>query len=201
MAGNKSDYKKVMYVHSEMVAARHWAPSTRPDDLDSVMLSLKHKDGGCKWEFEVELMRLGGKGAMRVKLFSDSWIAIKEAPEAFEVFAEFQDKHDGDDTPRWPLLLKALEKAGWERFVAPEKEAAPPTICQSCGLDHSGRWKLENENDMKSRISRMFKADPTVNECDVSTDLNVSLRTAARLVDELIAEGRLAPTPSSLDRK
>jgi hypothetical protein len=127
---------KKMYVYSEMEAAGVWLPISagRQDRLDEILLSLAHKDGGCKWEFGIELILLQTeKCAMRLRMFSDAWQALKQAPEIFEVISEFSRPSGEDDRKVWPRLITALQFAGWKKVKPEPREIPNPPVCHACG--------------------------------------------------------------------
>ncbi len=132
--GKSAKPRKRMFVHSEMVAAGVWANVNKPDMLDEIFLSLGYKEGGCEWEFGIELRLLqGNHAAMLVRIFSDSWRAFKEAPEIFAVLTKFAKPSSADDRETWPKLIEALDAAGWKKEKPEPRELPKPPVCHACG--------------------------------------------------------------------
>ena len=130
----KKDLVKRMFIFSEMVEAGVWAYVNKPDILDEILLSLGRKEGGCVWEFGIELRLLqGNHAAMVTRAFSDSWQAFKDAPEIFEVLTKFAQPSSNDDREAWPKLIEALDKAGWKKEKPEPRELPKPLVCEKCG--------------------------------------------------------------------
>ena len=63
--------------------------ATMPDEYDSLMISASSDDGrGVAWEFNLADYRLGGRPALQVGMFYDSWPAFVQVPELFAALAE-----------------------------------------------------------------------------------------------------------------
>jgi hypothetical protein len=120
-----------LFVASEMEAAAVWGNIRRPEALDELLLSVK---GG--WEFGIELVKLmDNKAHLRLKMYSDSWKALTDAPEIFQVLARFDRQHERDRDERevWLELIAALEEVGLKRQKPEPREMPKPVVCQSCG--------------------------------------------------------------------
>lgn len=126
---------KKMYVHSEMIAARQWVRPNDPDELDEITLSLGAKEGGCYWEFSINLERLSGRPTMNLKMWDDSWEAFREAPEVFEILRKYKDESTHrDDSTVWLKMIEDLEKAGWKHIKPePRKVTKEELACPTCG--------------------------------------------------------------------
>lgn len=131
---SNTEYVKKLYVHSEMEAARVWIKDPRPDHLNEILLSFAHPEGGGKWECGIHLIKLGeNRTAMKLWVFTDSWMVFEDAPEVFKVLGKFaRASNEHDDREEWPKLIAALEKVGWTR-VKPEPRLVKPATCHACG--------------------------------------------------------------------
>lgn len=124
---------KTLSIQSEHVAAGRWMAPSDPHDLDRIMLTNEAKGGGCYWEFSILLEQLGGKATMCVKMWNDSWIAFKEAPEVFKLLKKYHQPSGVDDSASWPKLIKDLEKAGWKHEKPEPIEKLVKHKCHACG--------------------------------------------------------------------
>lgn len=120
---------KRLFVASEMEGAGIWANVRKPDALDEILLSVKGH-----WEFSIELIKLmDNEGHLRLKMFSDSWRALTEAPEVFKVLSGFHSKGERDGRLVWPELIRALEGVGWQKQKPEPREMPKPPVCAACG--------------------------------------------------------------------
>jgi hypothetical protein len=124
---------KTLLIQSEHVQAGRWIPPSDPKDLDRIMLTNKAKGGGCYWEFSILLEQLSGKATMCVKMWNDSWIAFKEAPEVFEILEKYHREDHVDDSASWPKLIEDLKKAGWKHEKPEPVESRIKHKCPACG--------------------------------------------------------------------
>lgn len=89
--------------------------------------------GGCEYEFSVMIERVGGRAALTLRLFNDSWKAFTDCPEVFNILARLHDDGRRGATKKdFDFLCGELERAGWRRHRPTRKE---PEIrkCESCG--------------------------------------------------------------------
>lgn len=122
-----------LYVTSEMIAAGRWPVHQDRDMLDELMFSYG-PEGDCEFEFSVELIRLDNhKGAMRLKVFDDSFRCFSETPEVFRILGDFNKQSGVDSVPYWESLIKALQGVGWVR-IKPEPKPKP-AACPTCGKE------------------------------------------------------------------
>jgi hypothetical protein len=86
----------VDYRYSYIVNHETWyAPLSDPVVYGQVqkriVISRDHNGGGCAWEFGVNAVDLGGREALRVEMFGDSWLAFADVPEFFIAMADMAD--------------------------------------------------------------------------------------------------------------
>lgn len=129
-----------LYVNSEHVEAGAWASDTHEGDpgfVDEVTLSYSKEENpvdGCDFEFTIQFHEWtgsGGKGAIKLKIWSDAFIALDSCPEVFDLLKEkYYNRHSGQKTIQdFRDLCDDLEKRGWTR-VHPEK--VEPKRCKEC---------------------------------------------------------------------
>lgn len=129
---------KYFYVYSEHVKANRYVPLSgdRIDEINFVVgagpqVSTKMED--CEYEFGLYLEKLGGRRTMKLRLFDDSFKALIECKEVWEILVKY---HTNDEAAEdiLELVAKDLVRARWKRIKPEPRETLPaPDRCHACG--------------------------------------------------------------------
>ena len=128
---------KKFLVNSEYVEAGVWSDLRKSNTLaDEIVLSYskeENPEGSCDYEFMIEYHSFQGSGgALRLGVFSDSFLAFDTCPEVFDLLKQnYYNRSSSKITHEDFLrLCDDLERIGWKR-QHPVSKPKPPR-CEKC---------------------------------------------------------------------